>query len=71
MADAMAARYTRGYYLRLDPELADGLKALKERDGVGESETIRRAIRAWLEAKGVRSARQKTERKRAGTRKRP
>jgi hypothetical protein len=33
--------------------MADGLKAVKERDGISESEQVRRAVAAWLEAKGV------------------
>jgi hypothetical protein len=32
--------------LLIDPELAAGLKTIKARDGVHESETIRRALRA-------------------------
>jgi hypothetical protein len=40
---------------------------VKERDGVLESEQIRRAINRWLEEKGVT----KSDGKRAGTRKRP
>jgi hypothetical protein len=55
------------YNFLIDPDLADGLKVLKERDGTPESETIRRAIRVWLERKGVI---EKADRKRAGTRKR-
>ena len=38
---------------RLDDELIEGLKAVYERDGVQPSEAARRAIRAWLEARGV------------------
>lgn len=41
------------YNFHIDPDLAEGLKALKERDGVSESETVRRALRRWLEDKGV------------------
>jgi hypothetical protein len=52
---------------RLDDELLEGLKAVQERDGIPPSEQARRAIRMWLEAKGVLKA----ERKRAATRKRP
>jgi hypothetical protein len=52
---------------RIDPDLAGGLKTVKERDGIPEGEQIRRAIRAWLEAKDVL----KTDRKRASTRWRP
>lgn len=50
----------------IDAELADGLKAVKERDGISESEQARRAIRAWLELKGVI----KSDRKRVGPRSR-
>jgi metal-responsive CopG/Arc/MetJ family transcriptional regulator len=51
---------------RLDDDLLQGLETVKERDGVPVSEQVRRALRAWLEAKGVLKA----ERKRAGTRRR-
>jgi hypothetical protein len=55
------------YNFLIDPDLAQGLKALKERDGVGESETIRRALRRWLEEKGVLSKPARpTRSKRAG-----
>ncbi len=37
----------------IDPELADGLKALKERDGASEGESIRRALAAYLKKNGV------------------
>lgn len=47
------------YSFWIDDEQADGLKEVKERDGVLESEQIRRAINDWLEKKGVR----KTERR--------
>jgi len=52
---------------RLDDDLLKGLKAVHQRDGVPPSEQARRAIRAWLEAKGV----VKAERKRVAARKRP
>jgi hypothetical protein len=52
----------------IDDDLAAGLKAVKERDGIGESEQARRALRAWLESKGVMK---KAERKRVAARKRP
>ena len=42
------------------------MKRLQERDGIPASEQIRRALRPWLEQKGVLKA----ERKRAETRKR-
>jgi len=52
---------------RLDGDLIDGLQEVWQRDGVQPSEQVRRAIRAWLDAKGVRKA----DRRRAPTRKRP
>jgi hypothetical protein len=39
--------------LELSEELKDGLAAVKERDGIPHSEQIRRALRAWLEDRGV------------------
>ena len=55
------------YSFWIDDHQADGLKEVKERDGVLESEQIRRAINDWLEKKGVRK---KMERPRAATRRR-
>ena len=40
--------------LKIDLELLDALRAIKARDGVSESEQIRRGIRLWLKAKGVK-----------------
>ena len=51
----------------IDPELAEGLKALKRRGGASEGESIRRALADYLKKRGVIKA----GRKRAGTRKRP
>ncbi len=62
----MTRRKLVSFYI--DPDLAAALKAVKERDGINESEQIRRALRVWLEAKGVIAP--KAERLRAGTRKR-
>jgi hypothetical protein len=56
------------YNFWIDDELREGLKVVRERDGVLESEQIRRAIRDWLQKKGVSV---KAERKRADTRRRP
>jgi len=53
----------RKYSFYIEDDQAEGLKEVKERDGVLESEQIRRAITRWLEDKGVR----KTKRKRAET----
>jgi hypothetical protein len=39
---------------RIDPELLDGLQEVWERDGVAVSEQVRRAIRMWLDTKGVK-----------------
>jgi hypothetical protein len=41
------------YSLRLDADLARLLKAVKARDGIPESEQIRRALVIWFEQKGV------------------
>jgi len=56
------ARYT----FFIDPEQKDALREIKERDGIPESEQIRRAIAKWVTAKGVKKA----DRKRESTRKR-
>ena len=58
------ARYT----FFIDDDMKAALTTIKERDGISESEQIRRAVKAWIEAKGVEL---KTERKRAVARKRP
>jgi hypothetical protein len=39
---------------RLDPEILDGLLFVKDRDGIPLSEQVRRALRTWLDQKGVR-----------------
>lgn len=51
----------------LDPELLDGLKALKARTLAPEAASIRQAVKEYLERHEVAM---KTERKRAATRKR-
>jgi hypothetical protein len=56
------------YNFFIDNGQREGLRQVKERDGIPEAEQIRRAIDTWLEDKGVTL---KTERKRAATRKRP
>ncbi len=50
----------------LDADLGEGLKAIKERDGVSEAEQIRRGIKLYLESKGyrVKPARKGGKRKR-------
>ncbi len=38
---------------RLEVDVLEGLRAVKERDGVPYSVQVDRALRAWLAAKGV------------------
>ena len=38
---------------RMEPELLDGLRLVKERDGLPITWQVRQAIRAWLDSKGV------------------
>ena len=38
---------------RIENEIMDGLRAVKERDGVPISEQVRRALEMWLESKGI------------------
>jgi uncharacterized protein (DUF4415 family) len=52
--------------LRLDGDLLEAMRRLQERDGISFSEQMRRALRPWLESKGVIK---KAERKRAASRK--
>ncbi len=40
--------------IRLDEELIEGLQELKDRYGTPAAEGIRRALRMWLEAQGVK-----------------
>ncbi len=64
----MSPRIRKLYSFPIEADLAEGLKQVKERDGISEAEQIRRGIRMWLESRGVMT---KAERKRAATRKRP
>jgi hypothetical protein len=59
----MSAR--KRYSFWIDERHAEGLKKIKERDGVLESEQIRRAIDDWLTKKGIT---EKTADRRASTR---
>jgi len=54
--------------LRLDPDIVEALRQIRERDGVPVTEQVTRALRAWIGQKGLG---QKTGRKRAATRTRP
>ena len=57
------------YNFFIDESQREALRQVKARDGISESEQIRRAIAEWLERKGVDLV--KSERKRGATRKRP
>jgi hypothetical protein len=37
---------------RIDHELLDALRRIKDRDGITLSEQVRRALRAWIEQRG-------------------
>lgn len=37
----------------MDQDLVEGLERLRERDGTSASESVRRAVRAWLDRKGI------------------
>jgi hypothetical protein len=39
---------------RLDEDLVQGLRLVKDRDGIPQSEQVRRALEMWLEQKGVK-----------------
>jgi len=65
-APFMKPRSRYGFWI--DEAQRVGLRHVKERDGILESEQIRRAIDEWLRKKG---AIPKPERKRAVTRKHP
>jgi hypothetical protein len=61
----------KAYTFLIDPELDEGLKALKARDGMPAGEAIRRALAAFLNRKGIAIGEAKSGRPRAATRKRP
>ena len=48
----MAPRKMRNF--RIDEDLAAGLRRVRERDGISESEQTRRGIRLWLKLKGIK-----------------
>lgn len=50
----MTPRSKKLYSVWLDDHHRAGLKTIKERDGVPESEQVRRALDAWLQSKGVK-----------------
>jgi hypothetical protein len=50
----MAVRHKKMYTFAIDFDLAKGLKFVKARDGVPESEQVRRGVAMWLRSKGVK-----------------
>jgi hypothetical protein len=62
----MTPRIRKLFTFPIDDELAEGLREVEERDGVSKAEQIRRGIRMWLDAKGVK----RSDRKTTSTRKR-
>ena len=40
---------------RLDEDLREGLETIWQREGIPPSEQVRRAIRAWLDARGIKT----------------
>ena len=53
------------FTFHISDEMKAALQRIRERDGVSEAEQIRRGVQMWLDSKG-----EKTDRKRATTRKR-
>jgi hypothetical protein len=54
--------------LRLDPNLLNAMRAVKEKEGIPVAVQLEKAAREWLAKRGLKM---KSERKRADTRKRP
>ena len=53
---------TRQTNFRLEEELLEALQAIRERDGIPVAEQVRRALQAWIEAKGVRKTAKRSAR---------
>jgi hypothetical protein len=68
MRYALDSMTLRPINFRLEAELIEALERVKQRDGIGLTEQVRRALQAWVKSKGVSI---KAERKRAVTRQRP
>ena len=43
------------YHVWLDRDARKGLRVVKAREGIPEAEQIRRAVRIWLDSKGVKA----------------
>jgi hypothetical protein len=52
---------------RIEPKIMDAMRCLKDRDGVPFSVQVDRALRAWLEEKGVPVHKPKTSGRAAKT----
>jgi hypothetical protein len=52
---------------RIEPEIMDALRRVKDRDGVPLSVQVDRALRAWLDKKGVPVDKPKTSARAATT----
>lgn len=68
MAHASAMSPKQRFPVMLEPSQLTALKAIEKKTGARVSEQIRRAIDKWL---GEQQGEDKSERLRAGTRKRP
>jgi Ribbon-helix-helix protein, copG family. len=55
------------YNFYIDPDLAEGLKRLKALDRDSEGAIVRRALRQYLEARGVMKSARPARGKRAGS----
>jgi hypothetical protein len=55
----------RRFNFWIDDELREGLQAVRDRDGIVESEQIRRAIRQWLADKRIKPVRRAKPRTRS------
>jgi hypothetical protein len=40
---------------RIEPEIMEGLRRVKERDGIPLSVQVHRALMSWLDAKGIKT----------------
>lgn len=38
----------------IEPEMKRAIETIKERDGISESEQARRALRSWIESRGIK-----------------
>jgi hypothetical protein len=50
----MAVTLKKMYTFAIDPEAHRWLKVIKEKEGIPESEQVRRGIALWLKSRGVK-----------------